>query len=311
MNYTYDDNGNQKSAGSRTFTYDLANRLSATTAGSTTITYTYDGDGKRLQASSGTQASSKTNYLWDPNAQLPLLVREADGKDVLLRRYVYGADLVSMTTGAGTLYYHDDGLGSVANLTSSTGSAQWTYAYEPFGSIRTEVRNDPSAPTNLMRFTGEYFDAATSLYHLRARQYDPAIGRFLQKDNVAGALREPYLSAYVYGRTVPWFTQIRADAASSFARSLVPLLEPRSIRSPASSTTTSAGRVSGSVRWLVVSLDSQAVSASPWTGVSPLRQGLHSLVVLLPRPRLTCCAVNRSISAKPRSTVPSTWLELA
>jgi len=203
VSYTYDANGNQTGAGNRSFTYDLANRVATTMAGGTTITYTYDGDGKRLQVSSGTQASSKTNYLWDPNGALPLLVREADGKDVLLRRYMYGADLVSMTTGAGSFYYHYDGLGSVANLTSATGTPQWTYTYEPFGSIRTELRNDSAAPTNLMRFTGELFDTSTGLYHLRARQYDPATGRFLQADPLAPSISDPYVAAYVYVNNRP------------------------------------------------------------------------------------------------------------
>jgi RHS repeat-associated protein len=167
------------------------------------LTYSYDGDGKRLQASSGSQATNKTNYLWDPNAALPMLVREADGRDNLLRKYVYGTDLVSMTTGAGTFYYHHDPLGSVANLTSGTGSPQWTYTYEPFGTIRTEVKNDPSAPTNLMRFTGEYFDADTGSYHLRARQYDSATGRFLTRDPLTSAQTDPYTSTYVYADNAP------------------------------------------------------------------------------------------------------------
>jgi RHS repeat-associated protein len=203
VDYTYDDNGNLKTAGNRTFTYDLANRLATTTAGGTTFKYSYDADGKRVQASSGNQAANKTNYLWDPNAPLPVLVREADGRDNLLRRYVYGADLVSMTTGAGTFYYHHDGLGTVANLTSATGTPQWSYTYEPFGSMRTEVRNDPSAPTNLMRFTGEYFDMVSGLYHLRARQYDPATGRFLQVDPVAQSIFDPRVTAYTYVNNLP------------------------------------------------------------------------------------------------------------
>jgi RHS repeat-associated protein len=198
VSYTYDDNGNLKSAGARMFTYDLANRLRTTTLGSTTFTYTYDGDGKRLQAYSGTQTANKTNYLWDPNGFLPLLVRESDGKDVLLRRYVYGADLISMATGAGPFYYHHDGLGSVANLTSAAGTPQWTYTYEPFGSLRSEVKNDPTAPTNLMRFTGELIDTPTMLYHLRARQFDPATGRFLSLDPAAPTPFAPYVSPYAY-----------------------------------------------------------------------------------------------------------------
>ncbi len=60
--YTYDANGNQLTAGTRSFTYDLANRLKTTTASGTT-TYAYDGDGVRQQTSTGTAASAKTNFV--------------------------------------------------------------------------------------------------------------------------------------------------------------------------------------------------------------------------------------------------------
>jgi YD repeat-containing protein len=63
--YTYDGNGNEKTAGSTTFNYNLLNQLVSTTSGSTTTTYSYDGLGQRLRASTGSQASKKTNYLWD------------------------------------------------------------------------------------------------------------------------------------------------------------------------------------------------------------------------------------------------------
>jgi RHS repeat-associated protein len=203
VNYTYDQNGNQTAAGSRTFTYDMANRMASTTSGGSTINYTYDGEGKRLQGSTGAQPSNKRNYLWDRNAELPLLIREADGNDALIRRFVYGIELISMTTGGSDFYYHHDRLGSTANLTSSTGSAQWTYSFEPFGSIRTSVQNDQNAPTNLMRFTGELLDTTPGLYHLRARQYDPATGRFLQRDPFDGTIRDSYVGTYVYSRNQP------------------------------------------------------------------------------------------------------------
>ena len=94
-------------------------------------------------------------------------------------------------------YYHYDGLGSVANVTSATGISQWTEVYEPFGSIRTETKNASSAPTNFMKFTGEYLDP-TGLYHLRAREYDPQSGRFTRLDPAPVATNNPYISAYTY-----------------------------------------------------------------------------------------------------------------
>jgi RHS repeat-associated protein len=200
--YTYDQNGNEKSAGSRTFNYDLADRLASTTSGGTTTTYTYDGDGNRLQASTGSQASKKTNYLWDVQGDLAQLALERDGSNALLRRYVYGVQRVSMTTGAAAYYYHYDNLGSVANVTSSSGASQWTEVYEPFGSIRAETKNAGGAPTNFMKFAGEYQDP-TGLYYLRARQYDPTIGRFTRLDPAVPAPANLYVSSYVYADDQP------------------------------------------------------------------------------------------------------------
>ncbi len=200
--YTYDQNGNELSAGSRTFAYDLANRLKTTTLASTTTTYTYDGDGKRLQASTGTQASKKTNFLWDVNQGLPQIALERDGNNSLRRRYSHGARRISQTSGNNTSYYLHDGLGSVTNLTSSSGATQWTWSYEPFGSIRTETKASGNQPDSLMRFTGEYSDP-TGLYHLRARQYDPASGRFLSQDPFPATRWSSHSSAYTYTRNRP------------------------------------------------------------------------------------------------------------
>jgi len=195
--YSYDHNGNQLSAGSRTFSYDLADRLKSTTQGSTTTTYAYDGDGVRLQASTGAQANKKTNYLWDVNDALPQLAQERDGSGSLLRRYTYGTHRISMTAGNNTSYYIRDGLGSTANLTSSSGATQWTYSYEPFGQIRTEQKAGGNQPDNFLKFTGEYLDP-TGLYHLRARQYDPKLGRFLTPDPAGQTVNDAVISAYAY-----------------------------------------------------------------------------------------------------------------
>jgi RHS repeat-associated protein len=93
----------------------------------------------------------------------------------------------------------------VANLTSAAGAAQWSYAYEPFGTIRAQTDHTGSAPVNLMRFTGEPFDEQTGLYHLRARQYDPGTGRFLSTDPWGQSLRDPGVASYPYVTNRPTF----------------------------------------------------------------------------------------------------------
>ena len=195
--YSYDQNGNQTAAGDRTFTYDLANRLVSTTRAGATTTYTYDGVGNRLQASSGAQPADTTNYLWDENGPYPQLALERDGAGSLIRRYLYGTSRISMTSGGNRFYYHYDGMGSVSHLTSASGTSEWSYDYEPFGASRVEAKDDPAAPDNPMRFDGQLLDA-TGLYDLRAREYDPQAGRFLQVDPVPGRTDAPIISSYAY-----------------------------------------------------------------------------------------------------------------
>ena len=193
--YTWDRNGNQLTAGSRSFTWDLANRLKTTAASGTTTTYSYDGDGKRLQASTGSGNNAKTNYTWDPNGALPMLVREASGNNGLLRRYVNSdsGPVFMSTTGSNAFYYHPDALGSVRNVTDTAGATQPTYDYEPYGTVRTRT----GTLANFVKFTGQYQDP-TGLYHLRARQYDPATGRFLSLDPKASSAPSELRSSYVY-----------------------------------------------------------------------------------------------------------------
>ena len=158
-----------------------------------TTTYTYDGDGVRLQASTGTSAANKTNFVWDLNQGLPQVALERNGSNTVLRQYIYGLKRIRQTVGTAS-YYHTDQLGSVTNTTSASGASQRTWSYEPYGVIRT---SSGSSPASFVNFTGEYLDP-TGLYHLRARQYDPASGRFTRTDPLETGSSDPGLSAYAY-----------------------------------------------------------------------------------------------------------------
>ncbi len=52
-----------------------------------------------------------------------------------------------------------------------------------FGEVRTGA---PPYYDDAFLFTGEQRDCETGLYYLRARYYDPAIGRFLTQDPLTG-----------------------------------------------------------------------------------------------------------------------------
>ncbi|MBZ0165654.1 MAG: RHS repeat-associated core domain-containing protein, partial [Candidatus Omnitrophica bacterium] len=95
---------------------------------------------------------------------------------------------LTMTRGGTTYYYLCDGLGSVRQLTNSSGTIVESYDYDPYGgttiydSSLTDITSTGSGIDNPYMFTGRRFDEETGIYFYRARQYDPAIGRFLQRD---------------------------------------------------------------------------------------------------------------------------------
>ena len=69
-----------------------------------------------------------------------------------------------------------------------------TYRYAPFGGLLAGGVSD-----NSLKFTAQWQDAATGLYYLRARYYDPTTGRFLTRDPFPGLAALPQTRhPYVY-----------------------------------------------------------------------------------------------------------------
>ena len=56
------------------------------------------------------------------------------------------------------------------------------YDYDAFGNQRDVPGYDADGDTNPFRYCGEYLDAETDTYYLRARNYNPSTGRFLTED---------------------------------------------------------------------------------------------------------------------------------
>ena len=108
-----------------------------------------------------------------------------------------------MLAGGQNYYFHEDSLGSVRNITTAGGQTEWTYSYEPFGTARTETKNDTMAPDNTVRFAGELLDADAGLYDLRARMYAPAEGRFLSVDPRPASSETPFEASYAYAAGNP------------------------------------------------------------------------------------------------------------
>ncbi len=194
--YTYDANGNTLSktdGGSTTiYAYDFENRLISAQTPSSHIEYNYDVNGVRVRTIAN---SSITTYLIDTNREIAQVVEEKDALGGVLVSYVYGDDLISQQRGGISSYYHYDGIGSTRALTSSSETITDTYSYEAFGVL---VGSTGSTP-NHYRFTGEQFDPNVGFYYLRARYYNPSVGRFLTEDPWHGNIFDPQsLHKYTY-----------------------------------------------------------------------------------------------------------------
>jgi RHS repeat-associated protein len=85
--------------------------------------------------------------------------------------------------GVSASYFGHDGRGSTRLLTDSAGAvvagAGGVFDYDAFGNA---IGFDPDMADTPLLFNGEWWDAASDRYHLRARDYDPGLGRFPSRD---------------------------------------------------------------------------------------------------------------------------------
>jgi len=153
------------------------------------IAFAYNGDGVRTTK---TVDSATIQYVLDLAATLPVVISDTESV------YLYGLDILAQQQSE-RLYYVHDGLGSVRQLLDGTGDLETSYAYDPFGV--PVVGGDVSNP---YQFTGEAWDAEVELLYLRARYYQPGVGRFVTKDPWAGDVWRPgTLNRYAYVQNNP------------------------------------------------------------------------------------------------------------
>jgi RHS repeat-associated protein len=177
VTYTWSDNGNLLSDGASTYTYTHANRLASVVQGANTYSFAYNGLGDRLRQ---TVNGSPTNYTLDLAAGLTQVL--ADGANT----YLYGLTRIGEEQTGGWQYHLGDALGSVRQLTNPAAAVTLARSYEPFGDTLTSA----GAGATSFQFTGEQRDG-TGLTYLRARYYATTTGRFTIEDTWEGEPRRP------------------------------------------------------------------------------------------------------------------------
>ncbi len=209
QNFTYDEDGNLKTDGLWTYSWDAENRLirmeatdEAANSGrpNLTLEFRYDYQNRRVKKEvrnrpSGTLISER-RFIYDGWN----VIAEIDGSGTLKRSFAWGLDLHGSLTASGgvgaLLQVHDfeqnktllpafDGNGNVValfNAESPSGTLEASYEYSPFGELQRTVGS--YALANPFRFSSKWQDDESELVYYGFRYYSAREGRFLGRDPI-------------------------------------------------------------------------------------------------------------------------------
>lgn len=266
--YSYDGNSNLTrktgASGNTQYAYDEEDRLNWVNKGGVVSQYRYDADGARVERTVGSQV---TKFLVDGRnpTGFDQVLEERSAASALNARFTQGSRVLTQTRGGTTHALLGDGLGSVRALTTSAGALSDSYQYDAYGVglANTGTTENPYG------YAGERRDAESDLIHLRARQYDPSMGRFLNRDPFGGQLNTPtqlHRYNYVSGDPVN-----RLDPSGLFDFTLIQTTITQSI----SSTIQYARAVAHSCGAFAKAQTVAAIAEAGFTAASAIGQSLQ------------------------------------
>ena len=197
------------------YQYDPRNRLMALTRGGVTTPFQYDNAGNLLvddKARYSYDAFNRTTKVETFDGNIQLNRYDAEGlryemeengnlvqfifnqeREVVteedstgLTRLIRGSELIARSSDSESArtYYHyaSDEMGSTTHIVDEAGNVQNRYAYDAWGNLTVQEEAVP----NRFTYYGQQIDPITQQYYLRARFYNPVIGRFTQEDTYRG-----------------------------------------------------------------------------------------------------------------------------
>ncbi|TAD80999.1 MAG: RHS repeat protein, partial [Bacteroidetes bacterium] len=185
--FEYDPNGNLTNhtipgSDGKYYVWDTKDNLLRFEEDGQLISYDYDGLEQRRRR-------NEVRYVLDNNYNV-LMETDLDGNP--LYYYVQGLGLVSRIKAntQETGYYHYDYRGSTVAITNTAQEITHQYNYDAFGVLQQAVEDD----FNAYRYVGKYGVAYESkdLTFMRARYYQPSVGRFLSEDPIWAVNLYPY-----------------------------------------------------------------------------------------------------------------------
>ncbi len=177
--YTNDLNGNTLTGGGRTNTWDSQNRLVTCVNGANSSSFVYGADGLRRQS---TVNGTVTDTVLDNS----MCIREKNhATGAAIATYFIGArgPEARRDDVAGTIrWYLYDGLGSVLGEVDPTGTITSSRKYDVYGAVRSGVNPTGTSKHKFVGALGHPSEDETGLVYMRARYYDPMVGRFASED---------------------------------------------------------------------------------------------------------------------------------
>jgi RHS repeat-associated protein len=182
----YDADGNLRSSGLWTYTWNSENRLTSATDGTTTLNFTYDYQGRLVKKDDGTNVEV---YVYDGWNRIATFDVQSSTFNVQ-SSYLWGLDLSGSLQGAGGVggllkedgfYPTFDANGNVMQKLDSESTTVMSVAYDPFGNVIEGT------------LVGEYGFSTKPLindldwYCYGFRYYDPVTGRWPNRDPIEEA----------------------------------------------------------------------------------------------------------------------------
>ncbi|MEM7349475.1 MAG: RHS repeat-associated core domain-containing protein [Acidobacteriota bacterium] len=176
-----DSVGNTVNDGHHAYFYDDRNRLVA--IDDELALYQYNGHGERVKKTVG-PFGDPIYFVYGLGGEL---LGEYDHTGAPIKEYVYFESApIAVLAGGEIFAVHADHLGTPRAVSDGSGTKIWQWESDPFGATAADPDpdGDGNAFTFNLRFPGQYYDAETGNHHNYFRDYDPALGRYLQSDPI-------------------------------------------------------------------------------------------------------------------------------
>jgi RHS repeat-associated protein len=164
------------SDGSNSYKWDAENRLIEIDypgSGNNSV-FSFDGKGRNvgIVETTGGTVTSRQQFIWC--GQHRCECRDASG--LITAQFFAKGEVIS-----GTFYYYfSDHLGSVCEMTDSSGTAQADYRFDPFGRVTKSFETTRAD----FQYAGYYTHERSSLALTLTRAYSPVLGRWTTRDAI-------------------------------------------------------------------------------------------------------------------------------